>query len=229
LANADFKLKTGVCYGLLGRNGTGKSTILRALSEKLIPGVSPSLRISILQQSAKDTPIVDNNNKTVFQHVIESNELRNDVLREIEVLSKDTDEGSDVWAQIRAYRQLKYQRLSRDLLTAERNARLRSRARGFQARRDLISFTKKVEDSKEAIDQTNEDLESAGIQEEIQAASDLLADLETQLESMRLSDIEAKAREVLQGLGFTESFLEKPQSTLGYQAVGECGACLAVF
>jgi ATPase subunit of ABC transporter with duplicated ATPase domains len=51
LGNATLKVKGGTCYALIGRNGTGKSTILKAVAEKLIPGIPKETRIGILQQT----------------------------------------------------------------------------------------------------------------------------------------------------------------------------------
>lgn len=46
-----MRLKAGQRYALVGRNGTGKSTLLRAVAEKLIPGIPEETRIAILQQT----------------------------------------------------------------------------------------------------------------------------------------------------------------------------------
>jgi ABC-type multidrug transport system fused ATPase/permease subunit len=51
LSNATLKLKAGVHYALVGRNGTGKSTIMRAVAEKLIPGIPYAMRIAILHSN----------------------------------------------------------------------------------------------------------------------------------------------------------------------------------
>lgn len=52
------------------------------------------------------------------------------------------------------------------------------------------------------------------VKEETQAASDLLVELQSQLEPTRIADIEVKARNILSGLGFPKGHLEKPVSTL---------------
>jgi ATPase subunit of ABC transporter with duplicated ATPase domains len=54
LANAKLRLKEGQRYALVGRNGTGKSTLLKAIAEKLIPGIPENTRIAILQQTRLD-------------------------------------------------------------------------------------------------------------------------------------------------------------------------------
>ena len=52
------------------------------------------------------------------------------------------------------------------------------------------------------------------MKEETHAASDLLVELQSQLEPARIADIEARARSILSGLGFPKTNLEKPVSTL---------------
>lgn len=53
--NVNIQFSMGNCYGLIGANGTGKSTFLKILSGELEPGqgdvvVTPGERISVLQQ-----------------------------------------------------------------------------------------------------------------------------------------------------------------------------------
>ncbi|MEN6339999.1 MAG: ATP-binding cassette domain-containing protein [Clostridiaceae bacterium] len=53
--NVDVQFTVGNCYGLIGANGTGKSTFLRILSGELEPGkgdinVTPGERIAVLRQ-----------------------------------------------------------------------------------------------------------------------------------------------------------------------------------
>ena len=68
------------------------SALLRALSEKLIPGVPLNTRISILQQTASDQAPSEGragdstlklSDKPVLQQVIESDTYRNEILGEI--------------------------------------------------------------------------------------------------------------------------------------------------
>jgi ATPase subunit of ABC transporter with duplicated ATPase domains len=53
--NVDVQFTPGNCYGLIGANGTGKSTFLRILSGELEPSrgeiaVTPGERIAVLRQ-----------------------------------------------------------------------------------------------------------------------------------------------------------------------------------
>ncbi|KAE9394772.1 hypothetical protein BT96DRAFT_942892 [Gymnopus androsaceus JB14] len=51
LSDTHLKSSAGVHYALIGHNGVGKSTLLRAIGEKLIPGLPTGLRIVLLQQT----------------------------------------------------------------------------------------------------------------------------------------------------------------------------------
>jgi len=62
--------------------------------------------------------------------------------------------------------------------------------------------------------QKDEEIDEEIVKEETHAASDLLAELQSQLEPARIADIEAKARSILAGLGFPKANLEKRVSTL---------------
>ncbi len=67
------------------------------------------------------------------------------------MLSTDVDDDDEPWAQVRAYRRLRHERLERQLLEIEKMASLRSGARGHQVRKDLVAFEKKVAESKELL------------------------------------------------------------------------------
>ncbi|KAG5300421.1 ATP-binding cassette protein [Histoplasma ohiense] len=229
LSNADLHLKAGVHYGLVGRNGTGKSTILRALAEKLIPGIPDSIRVSILQQTDGNQDALTeyalfatdhygetgtNGRRTVLQEVMRGDVLRNDVERKIRVLSHALEETGDSLEPVRAIRQLRHEELERELFLAQKNASLRSGSRGMQARKDLKVVEQKVAESADLVEKNRDAGEPSEIKEETQAALDLLNELQCQYEAMKITDIEAEARRVLLGLGFKESSLEQPFESL---------------
>lgn len=64
------------------------------------------------------------------------------------------------------------------------------------------------------LQQKDEEIDAETLEEETQSASDLLAELQSQIEPANIAEIETKARAILSGLGFPKPFLEKPVSTL---------------
>jgi hypothetical protein len=50
---------------------------------------------------------------------------------------------------VQAFRQVRYERMKKQLFEVEKNARLRSGARGAQARAELIAFEAQVAQAKE--------------------------------------------------------------------------------
>ncbi|KAL2065197.1 hypothetical protein VTL71DRAFT_2866 [Oculimacula yallundae] len=227
LANASLKLKAGVHYALIGRNGTGKSTILKAVAEKLIPGIPIQTRISILQQTSNDgsedgsdvTKSLQDldilgKNLSVLEAVIDRATSRSEIQREIDILSKAIDNPVSALSPLRALRRVQHDRLKKELFEHDKDARLRSGTRGMAARKALIAFEKKVAESEIYITQADEEIDEGTVKEETHAASDLLVDLQSQIEPSRIADIEVKARSILSGLGFPKTHLEKPVSTL---------------
>ena len=63
------------------------------------------------------------------------------------VLMQDVRDDEDDLGRLRAYRRFKHEQLQEQYLDVEKNARLRSGARGSQARKDLISFEKRLAES----------------------------------------------------------------------------------
>ena len=57
------------------------------------------------------------------------------------------NEPDNAFAPLRALRQVKHERLEKDLFEHDKNARLRSGARGMAARKALIAFEKIVAES----------------------------------------------------------------------------------
>ncbi|CAP67277.1 uncharacterized protein PODANS_1_22860, partial [Podospora anserina S mat+] len=134
LSNADLKLKAGARYALVGRNGAGKSTLLRAISEKLIPGIPEEVRVGILQQTG---------GQTVLEQVVDRATAKGEVEKDIKQLTKGVND-PDPYGTLRAVRKLKYERMQKKLFVLDKDASLRSGARGLQARKALVEFEKEA-------------------------------------------------------------------------------------
>ncbi|KAI1107752.1 P-loop containing nucleoside triphosphate hydrolase protein [Jackrogersella minutella] len=222
LNNAKLRLKAGQRYALIGRNGTGKSTLLKAIAEKLIPGIPEEVRVVILQQTdagdvntdeeSASAPI-KNAGPTVLEEVIERATAKQEVQQEIDVLSRAVDNG-DSFGALKAFRKVQHERLQKELFLKDKDARLRSGARGMQARKALIAMEKKVAEFRSLYEEKDEDISPEILAKETSEAADMLADLQLQVEPSKLADIESKAKKILMGLGFTESRIEQPVSSL---------------
>ncbi|KAM0350074.1 hypothetical protein ACHAPU_003237 [Fusarium lateritium] len=220
LAGAKLRLKEGQRYALVGRNGTGKSTLLKAIAEKLIPGIPEETRIAILQQ----TKLTDENSKvkseidnsedaSVLEQVIEKATAKHAIEQDIKDLTQGIN-ASDPFTPVRALRNVKHKKHLERLFRLDKDARLRSGARGMQARKALTAYEKVVADSDESLEQPNEDISPNTLQAETQEAIDMLADLQIQVDPARVSEIESKAKKILTGLGFSEALIQKPISSL---------------
>ncbi|KAL6710111.1 hypothetical protein ACN47E_009902 [Coniothyrium glycines] len=208
-------------YVLVGRNGTGKSTLLKAIGDGLVPGIPWSTRILLLGQThEKDAELEEElselglESETVLQHVLRSDRIRNQYTREAKLLSDAIENSMDHMAPVRAYRRLGHERLALQLKQAHRIAERRSGARGKLARKDLIKIEEQYESSKRRLVESESEIDPAQLSEETQAAADMLNDVQASLELMSASEAEARARVVLLGLGFQEERINKPMSEL---------------
>lgn len=122
----------------------------------------------------------------------------------IDITTAD-DSSSDAYAALRALRKLHLDRLEKRLFVLDKNARLRSGARGMQARKALTALEKTVAEATASWQQDNSDITAEMLHAETQEAADLLADLQIQTEPARLAHIELRAKNILKGLGFSEA------------------------
>ncbi|KAJ0425832.1 P-loop containing nucleoside triphosphate hydrolase protein [Aspergillus carlsbadensis] len=223
ISDAHLRLKAGTHYGLVGRNGTGKSTLLRAMADKLVPGIPHLTRIAILQQT--DTEAQEgletfgderhkqreDESKPVLEYAISSDHHRNEVIGKMNFLL-NSFETEDPLQPVRAIRKIRHDEIEKQLFLAQKNANLKSGARGLQARKELKAMEAKLQNSTELLEQEEIDAESA--KNETQTAAETLQDLQSQFEAMKVVDVEQQARQILLGLGFKEDMLGKPFHTL---------------
>ncbi|KAJ4270221.1 hypothetical protein NW762_001897 [Fusarium torreyae] len=220
LTGAKLRLKEGQRYALVGRNGTGKSTLLKAIAEKLIPGIPEETRIAILQQtkltdekSEKKSETISSDGASVLEQVIEKATAKHAIEQDIKDLTEGID-ASDSFTPVRAFRRLKHRKHQERLFRLDKDARLRSGARGMQARKALTAYEKVVAESTELLEQSNEDISPETLQAETQEAVDILADLQLQVDPIRVSETESKVKKILTGLGFSDALIQKPISSL---------------
>ncbi|KAJ4418979.1 hypothetical protein N0V82_005204 [Gnomoniopsis sp. IMI 355080] len=223
LSSAKLRLKAGQRYALIGKNGSGKSTLLKAIAEKLIPGIPEETRIAILQQTdagdaGTDADPIRNaesasSERTVLEEVIERATSKNDLEREISILNEGIKGGDGIKA-VKAFRTVQQKRMQQRLFVLDKTARLRSGARGMAARKELIAFEKEFAEFKALLEQQDVDISPATVEANVQEATDMLVDIELQLEPSKLADIETRAKKILTGLGFSKTDMSKTVSEL---------------
>lgn len=223
-------------YVLVGRNGTGKSTLMKAIGDGLIPGIPWSTRILLLGQTRdvdveQDLEGLKLADETVLQYVVRSDRVRERYTREAKVLSDAIENSKDALAPVRAYRRIQTERLALRLKEAHRIAERRSGARGKLARKELIKLEERYEESKRSVEEEESEVNATRLSEDTQAAADMLSSVQASLELMDAAAAEAKARRVLLGLGFKEDRIDKPRSQLsgGWQTRCELACTLTQY
>ncbi|THG96692.1 hypothetical protein EW026_g5188 [Hermanssonia centrifuga] len=152
LTDTRLKLKEGIRYALVGRNGTGKSTLLQALSDKLIPGLSKSLRIVLVSQVTDSTRdeqgSANSEDISVLMHVVHGDKQRGEAMREFEELTLAVDATSLAKTQ-RIVSEITLLRLEIALDDARKVASRTSGARGKKARAEEIKAEDRVKEANE--------------------------------------------------------------------------------
>ena len=89
LQNSTIQINGGHRYGLIGRNGVGKSTLLRRLAAKAIPGMPQDLRVLLVEQAAEGSE------QTALESLVSSDEYRRELIDEQTRLETLIDQGAD--------------------------------------------------------------------------------------------------------------------------------------
>ncbi|KAI5848038.1 ATP-binding cassette sub-family F member 3 [Tricharina praecox] len=216
LSDAELKLQYGTHYAVVGRNGVGKSTLLKAIGEKYIPGIPINLRVLLLGQTL--TPkggdeVISDNTETVLQHVVRSDTHRERALRDTKLLTVALESSSDSSAAAKAVRKLKHESRVCELEEAKKLAAYRSGARGLKARKELRLLEEELDAFLKMLD-LDEELDELTVAAETEVAVQMLHDLEASLEAMSASTADSRARTLLLGLGFPLSKIDSPLSSL---------------
>lgn len=134
--------------------------MLKAIAERLIPGIPEQTRITILQQTDADgfgvggstnpnpshlTPRDSAIGRSVLEYVVGRATSKDALEKEIAVLSDGLSTGDEIKA-VKALRQVHHERMQKRLFVLDKMARLRSGARGMAARKELIAFEKEIAD-----------------------------------------------------------------------------------
>jgi len=93
LERTTLKLLNGHRYGVLGRNGVGKTTLLKRLARQSVPGFPTHLRCHLVDQELRFTS--DQESKTPVEVMVEADKEMAELQKRSEDLTtKMTDEAS---------------------------------------------------------------------------------------------------------------------------------------
>ncbi|GAC72117.1 ATPase component of ABC transporters with duplicated ATPase domains [Moesziomyces antarcticus T-34] len=212
LSDAHLRFKAGVHYGLVGRNGTGKSTLLTAIGEKLIPGLPRTLKILFVSQLTNARAADEDPDASVLKVVIRSDSERSQAEDESRLLSNVLENQEEEVVRD-AVLKVRLDRAKDRLREARKLAVKWSGARGYGARKDLLVAEKEFEEA---------DAEAARpppIQPEdgskwATEAGKLLLESQALLDEVDAVTTEARAQKILHGLGFSAERIHAPYSTL---------------
>ncbi|KAG9284858.1 hypothetical protein G9A89_003781 [Geosiphon pyriformis] len=206
LVDARLKLKTGVHYGLIGRNGIGKSTLLKCIAEDALIGFPKNVRVLYIEQLESL-----NEQDTVVNIVLRANKERTRLLHEKQLLSSAIENDGTEEKISRIVRQVQLERLERELENARQIAIKRSGRRGVEARQELIQTEARVEAAKRVLEEShlNKPNQSYAI-----LGQELLKEIYQKLEQIGADSAEARAQEILSGLGFSAKQQHSPMATL---------------
>ncbi|EXJ92414.1 hypothetical protein A1O3_00965 [Capronia epimyces CBS 606.96] len=230
LDHAHLRILEGVHYVLAGRNGTGKSSLLRALAEKRVPGVPSNIRLLLLGQTRVSSDALSDpveveglsQTATVLEHVTRSDQIRERALKASKSmlnhsqpllwdLSVALEEKTDSKKIVQTVRSLQVEAAQQELAEAQLVAARRSGARGLKARQLLIEKEKAVEEARR---RSHRPQSAEDEQEAIRTGLDMLEATRLALEAMDAGSTEARAHTVLLGLGFSEEQIKQQVQTL---------------
>ena len=204
LVDAELRLFTGIKYGLIGRNGVGKSTLFKALGYGFLIGFPKNIRVLYVEQ------ILTTSNTSVLNAVMEADKVSMRAVKEFSMLSKACERGVDA-DTAKVIREIELQRLEDELIENNNLAIKRSGARGNVARADLLISEVTVGEARARLTKpfsVNE------LQNATKNAMQMMEEIHHIIELFDADTAKSKAIKILLGLGFTEEMIQGSASTL---------------
>ncbi|CAG8471050.1 5449_t:CDS:2, partial [Ambispora leptoticha] len=207
LVDSRLQLKTGIHYGLIGRNGVGKSTLLKCIGDGNLIGFPKNIRVLYIEQLESI-----NEKENVIDIVIRADKERTRLLNEKEILQFAVEKQNEQSVIENAVKRVRMERLQRKLELAEQIAIKRSGRRGIEARKELLEAEAKIDEAKKALLLNQND---EGLNEDYnKIAHELLAEIYEKLDQIGADSAEARAQEILSGLGFSHKQQYSPWTAL---------------
>ncbi|KAJ2614696.1 hypothetical protein GGH99_005108 [Coemansia sp. RSA 1285] len=199
IVDARLWLKAGYRYGMVGRNGTGKSTLLSVIGNGSLVGFPENIRTLYIQQ----LDILDVGT-TVIDSVLAADEQREKRMRDVRSIEAGLKTPDLLHAALEGY----ISRLANEKLnTAHKTATLRSGKRGRIARESALKMEKTV------LSDIRAGLYRGG-KTDGDVASNVLDALYSELDQMDAHSAEARARAILDGLDIATEQQDGPVSAL---------------
>ena len=200
LQNTNLTLSRGRRYGLMGRNGCGKTTFLTFLAQrKILNAVPKSMNMLLVRQE------VIGNQWTAVETVLKSDVQRESIKRYIAFVETELEK-LDNPEDTHEEEQEKSSAAAAAAAAASSKGRQKMRDRKKQQR---LKAAKKAATSSNEVKQTKEE-RRAGLNQNLVAAHQRLGEIEAE----EGGDPEPRAQKVLSGLGFSKEMQDKPTEEL---------------
>jgi ATPase subunit of ABC transporter with duplicated ATPase domains len=205
LIDSELKLFTGVKYGLIGRNGTGKSTIFKAIAFQHIIGFPKNIKVHYVQQLDDVSP-----HTIVLDTVLNADWKTSRYQKEANSLLQALETADPIKVAI-ALREINLQRMNAELQLQQQVAAKLSGSRGAQARAN-------ANDLEFRISKAREDLERPVLDQEqytaISQGNELLQEIVHILQIAEQETALSRATRILKGLGLKEEWIKGPIGNL---------------
>ncbi|KAF9341110.1 hypothetical protein BGZ91_010889 [Linnemannia elongata] len=203
LKDARLWFKSGTMYGLIGRNGTGKSTLLKTIGYGQLIGFPLNLRTLYIEQLPSETP----EEQTVVETVLKADTERTLLMAESKLLHQAINKYPK--QLVKSIKKLEWERMKVKLAAQQKLAIRRSGKRGAEARELLLVVEEEEKDAKKAF----EDVPIEGVEPSIDVlnqAHEMMESVFNKLQQIEADSAESRARELLRGLGFTPANQDLP-------------------
>ncbi|KAJ3070564.1 hypothetical protein HDU98_006458 [Podochytrium sp. JEL0797] len=205
LQDAHLKLFQGVHYGLIGRNGVGKSTLLTCMSTGSLIGFPLNIKILCVEQ------LEDVATERVVLDVVMDADRKVARWKQHLAELQHAQESADPHALALAVRATEFQNLRAETDAMFKLAVKRSGARGWDCRLELVVLEAKIEEMKKA--HLLPVIESEVLDAPLIVAK-FVEELYANLKNFDANAAESKARKVLKGLGFSTAWQDGPLQQL---------------
>jgi ATPase subunit of ABC transporter with duplicated ATPase domains len=205
LIDSELKLFSGVKYGLIGRNGTGKSTIFKAIAFQHIIGFPKNIRVHYVQQLDDISPATP-----VIHTVLSADWKTMTHQKELDVLLLAL-ESADPLKVALVLRRIRLQRFEEAWRVQQQVAMKLSGSRGAQARADANDLETKLNNATEILELPVLETEA---DDAIARATVLVEEIMHQLEIADYKSARSRAMKILTGLGLKEEWIQGPIGNL---------------